>query len=84
MNTKIRDVLLREWDPLQIGGNSNLTDEYDAYISSLVGKLRHNPNVIELKSCLEQIEKEMGVETSEETRRKTAEELIAAFGKMDE
>jgi hypothetical protein len=33
---KIRIVLLRDWDPVGIGDNPNLRDEYDSYIPELV------------------------------------------------
>jgi hypothetical protein len=35
LSNKIRTVLLRDWDPLGIGDNPNLRDEYDSYIPQL-------------------------------------------------
>jgi hypothetical protein len=32
----VRAILLRDWDPLSVGENPNLTDEYDAYIPGLL------------------------------------------------
>jgi hypothetical protein len=29
----IRQVLFRDWDPIGVNGNTNLQDEYDAYIA---------------------------------------------------
>ena len=32
--TEIRTILIKDWDPLGIGANLNLGDEYDGYIKS--------------------------------------------------
>ncbi|NJM34875.1 MAG: hypothetical protein HC850_09410 [Rhodomicrobium sp.] len=34
--TRIRRVLLENWDPVGVGDNPNLRDEYDAYIPELI------------------------------------------------
>lgn len=36
----IREVLLQYWDPLNIGDNPNLADEYDALIPQILQSLR--------------------------------------------
>jgi hypothetical protein len=35
----VRDVLVDKWDPVCIGSNPNLRDEYDAYLAPLVTTL---------------------------------------------
>jgi hypothetical protein len=32
----IRTILLEDWDPLGVGDNPHLTDEYDAYIPGIL------------------------------------------------
>jgi len=40
---QIRTILLRDWDPVGIGDNPNLKDEYDSYLPELVRILRISP-----------------------------------------
>lgn len=53
----IRLILLRDWDPLIIGDNPHLSDEYDDIIPSIVRLLRHNVTPEQLESYLKDIEK---------------------------
>jgi hypothetical protein len=40
----IREILLREWDPIGVCDDANAQDEYDAYIHEIHGMLiRHEP-----------------------------------------
>jgi hypothetical protein len=38
-HSAIRDVLLREWDPIGVAGIPQAIDEYDSYISEIYGLL---------------------------------------------
>ena len=52
---KIRDVLIREWDPIGVGDES--ADEYDSYIPGVAQLLAGGCDKIELERHLRQIEK---------------------------
>ena len=39
----VREVLLKEWDPLGVGDNPMLSDEYDLYVHDLV-RILHGPS----------------------------------------
>jgi hypothetical protein len=55
---KIRYLLLTEWDPLNIGDNPNLFDEYDGYIPIVLSILMKGIGVEELSILLYKIEQE--------------------------
>jgi len=59
----IRYVLFNEWDPIGIGDNSNLSDEYDGYIGSIISMLKQKSPVESIATFLKNIEKtEMGID----------------------
>ena len=59
--SSIRSVLLNDWDPIGIGANSNLHDEYDSYINPIINMVIQNQPVEIIVTFLEKIEKsEMG------------------------
>lgn len=61
--SEIRSVLINEWDPVGIGDNSNLSDEYDGYIGSIMKILMQKLSVEEIVSFLKRIEHvEMGID----------------------
>jgi hypothetical protein len=43
LTQEVREVLLDKWDPLCVGDNPNLADEYDAYLPPLVRLLAGAP-----------------------------------------
>src|SRR5688572_19310028 len=43
-HNRIRDILLKEWDPIGVGDVPEAQDEYDSYVGELYGMLtRHAP-----------------------------------------
>ena len=59
----IRSVLINEWDPIGIGDNSHLSDEYDSYIGSIISILKQRPSIETIVAFLEKIEiTEMGID----------------------
>ena len=54
----IRQVLLRDWDPIGIRGNDGLRDEYDAYIAPIYRILVGSRSRDELIGCLQRLEEE--------------------------
>jgi len=62
--SNVRSVLLNDWDPVGIGDNLNLSDEYDGYIGSIINILKQSLSIEEIVSLLEKIEKiEMGIDS---------------------
>lgn len=63
MITDIRTVLIKDWDPIGIGENSALRDEYDGYIAPIIQILMHDPSIESIISFLKEIEyKDMGID----------------------
>jgi hypothetical protein len=53
---EIRAILLKDWDPLGIGDNPNLADEYDHYIPAILRLFDTHGTVEELERYLADIE----------------------------
>ena len=51
---QIQNVLLHDWDPLNIRKNSSMQDEYDAYIVDVLDILEdENATAAEIAHCLQ-------------------------------
>jgi hypothetical protein len=72
----IRAVLLRDWDPADIGDNPNLADEYDDYLAEVFNLLRERADESRLYEHLLGLEKDFGIQLPEERRAKTVEALF--------
>ncbi len=60
---EIRSVLINDWDPIGIGDNPNLGDEYDGYIGSIMKILMQRLPNEEIVVFLKKIENtEMGID----------------------
>lgn len=63
MQKDIRTVLINDWDPVGIGNNSNLSDEYDGYIGPIIQILMQKSSIESIVLYLEKIENEdIGIE----------------------
>lgn len=63
MQKDIRTVLINDWDPVGIGNNSNLSDEYDGYIGPIIKILMQKSSIESIVLYLEKIENEdIGIE----------------------
>lgn len=73
----IRRVLLEHWDPLCVGNNIHLSDEYDDFIEPLQRLLAENPSIKKLVQKLTDLECYLSVtEFSSEAAVRTAHELM--------
>lgn len=73
----IRDVLLREWDPIDIRDQQAARDEYDTYARRLHSFLASRPTVSEVEAYLVETEQElMGLAADNERARHVAEILL--------
>jgi hypothetical protein len=75
----VRDILLRDWDPLGIGDNLSLADEYDAYLPDLMRLLARDPSIEQLSLHLEGIESALGGMSASERRLRAAWRLVETF-----
>lgn len=73
----IRDVLLREWDPIGVAGIPEAADEYDSYISQVHGLLLRQKPLHELIDFLWWAETEhMGLAGNRRRTEQVAERLL--------
>ena len=75
----VRDILLRDWDPLGIAGKDGLADEYDVYVPALLSLLAREPSVEQLTLHLESIEAAVGGMLASDRRRRAAWRLLETF-----
>ena len=74
---EIRTIFLKYWDPILIGDNEFLINEYDNYVKSMFDYLKGDDvNIDGIVDLLILFENEMGVETDIYTKRNVASKLI--------
>lgn len=77
IQNSILNVLADFWDPIGIGGDPIADKEYEGYVGKLYRILVSNPSEEILINCLTEIEvEEIGEETTLETKKTTAKELL--------
>jgi hypothetical protein len=74
---RIRNILLEEWDPLEVGDNPNLADEYDAYIPGLASLVAADAGTVSVVDFLAKIESDLGTNAPSDRRVRTAAHLMA-------
>jgi len=76
LRQRLRNILLSVWDPLCVGDNPNLADEYDRYLPALLELLQQNGDEAALAKALERIEtEELGMQSPSAGIRKAAAEI---------
>ena len=80
LENEIREILIKDWDPIGINFNENLSDEYDLYIHQIYSLLESGTNIEQMSDYLHYLEKEV-IETctNNEIRNKVAKKLINLF-----
>jgi hypothetical protein len=73
----IKKTLLEEWDPLNVGDNPNLADEYDSYLPGLLKFLKAGRSSREIADYLQGIEDRLGVTPPPEPRNNASISLAA-------
>jgi hypothetical protein len=71
----LRMLLLKHWDPLDVGDNPNLSDEYDSYLWEIMKLISISPTHDKLCAKLELVEQQLGVGVSKQ-RREEAVNII--------
>ena len=80
----IREILLRDWDPIGIGDVAEAQDEYDSYIPGIYGRLIHRISEQELLDHLWQIETEhMELFGNRGKTQQVAQKLLSLNAQLD-
>lgn len=73
----IREILLKDWDPIGVSGIPEAKDEYDAYVSEVYRLLTRRASVREVFEYLWWLETEhMGLRGDRQRTRAIAEKLV--------
>ncbi len=76
-HTAIREVLMREWDPIGVADIPEAADEYDSYISEVHGLLIRREPLYKLVDFLWWVETEhMGLAGNRRRTKQAAERLL--------
>jgi len=57
----IRCILFEDWDPIHVGDNEKLRDEYDSYIAPVYRLLVSNASAEEITDYLFKLEHDLGM-----------------------
>jgi hypothetical protein len=77
--TEIRDVLLRDWDPIGVKDVPEARNEYDAYLAPLAGMLASDKSVQDIGAYLCRIESERMGLTADPRRAETVARKLEAI-----
>lgn len=73
----IREILMREWDPIGVSEIREAQDEYDAYVADVYRLLSRRASTNEVFDCLWWLETEhMGLSGDRQRTRRIAERLF--------
>jgi hypothetical protein len=77
--SRIRVVFLNDWDPINVGFNPNLADEYDSYIAPLI-RLAESDQALSVERIADFLERcerdEMGLTLERHNRDRAAAKLF--------
>jgi hypothetical protein len=77
---RVRAILLRDWDPLVVGENPHLSDEYDDFIPGILRLLDDHCTAEELEEHLAAIDAELGGTPSWPNIARAVPKLLALGG----
>jgi hypothetical protein len=72
----LRAILLKEWDPLEVGDNPNLFDEYELYLPGILSFVNAGHTSNEIAEYLKGIEESLEITLPAE-RRMTVARLLS-------
>jgi hypothetical protein len=75
---EIRNILLVDWDPLNVSDNPNLADEYDSYIPEILMLLSKGVSAMEIERFLKGVEADLGISPEPERSRRAAVRLASS------
>jgi hypothetical protein len=74
---QIREILLAEWDPLNVGDSPKLADEYDRYIPGVLALVNKGASVPEIEQFLRGVEASFGINPEPQRSRRAAIRLAS-------
>ncbi len=78
---QVREILMREWDPIEVNWNPALSDEYDEHIPVLIKMLSAGANASRVANYLGTWERNIGMpRNSESTLMAIAQRLCQLAG----
>lgn len=77
ITSKVREILLTDWDPCGVGENDALTGEYDEYLPAIVALVKQQSSSLELDQTLAEFESELGIALPEQHRERVVQNLLA-------
>ncbi len=81
---EVSKILFSEWDPMSVGENAKLSDEYDTYARHIANMLRAEyVTEADLYALLEKYEIGLGMFVADSIRADVAKKLWAARVKRD-
>ena len=72
----VREVLLELWDPLGVGGNPHLADEYDSYLGKVLAAIDNGPDAVRLALTAAEADLGIGSQRGAEVRQALVERLM--------
>jgi hypothetical protein len=76
----VRAILLQDWDPLIVGDNPNLADEYDRYLPEIIRLLNSDCTIEQMEAYLASIERDkMWLPRLTQGIPRTAENLVSSW-----
>ena len=69
---QIRQILLAEWDPLNVAESPKLADEYDRYIPGVLALVNKGASVTEIQQFLRDVEVSFGLRPEPQRSRRAA------------
>lgn len=77
---ELRDLVMREWDPIGVADFPEAADEYDGYLGRIAERLRRQSSVHEITVMLGSFRTaDMGLWSNPEADRRVAERLIVWY-----
>lgn len=77
----IREILLKDWDPIGVGDNPKLSDEYDEYLGAIVQMIANGITFNALSEHLIGIENELGIRLPDAQRDAAVNALLQVYPK---
>lgn len=76
----VREILLREWDPIGVAQNPDCSNEYDRYVRTVCRYLDEGIDEFKLTAYLSQVQTvEMGLSSIDEVRNKAIARLLLSL-----
>jgi hypothetical protein len=77
---ELRELLLREWDPIHVDDSPTPEDEYDSYLGQIVRRLRDGEGTDAVAAYLSSVREErMGMPENADEDERVATEIVAWY-----